>query len=256
LDYQSDMKRLTFLFISVLMAACSQSETVVPAGPPQLPPPGGSPNLFKEYSVEGDSVLSKSWARNFDMSGVSFNQKQTCTLVTRRHVVMAKHYQRGIGSRVIFHDRNGKRLERILTARKAVIGDVAVGLLNADVPAGYKVYALPAPREDFSNLIGRTAAVTDQNRRLFFHRIGMVTPTYVSFRHEEPKRHGWGKKLVSGDSGNPSFLISGNELVLIETHTGGGPGVGPFYGSRGLQEKLQIAINELAPGYSLRKKNL
>jgi len=250
------MKQQTLLFISILMMACSQSEKAVPAGPPQLPPPGGSPNLFKEYSAEGDSVLAKSWARNFDMSGVSFNQKQTCTLVTRRHVVMAKHYQRAIGSRVIFHDRNGKRLERTLISRKAVIGDVAVGLLNEDVPAGYKIYALPAPKEDFSNLIGRTAAITDQNRRLFFHRIGIVRANLISFRHEEPKRHGWGKKLVSGDSGNPSFLISGNELVLIETHSGGGPGVGPFYGSPELQEKLQIAINELAPGYSLRKKNL
>lgn len=196
------------------------------------------------------------WARNFDMSGISFDQRQTATLVTRRHVVMAKHYQRRPGSKVIFHSRTGKRLERILTQVRPVFGDIAVGLLNLDVPSDYKVYPLPVPKEDFSHLVGRTAAITDQNRRIFFHKVAIVNTFYMSFRHEEPKRYGWGKRLIGGDSGNPSFLIASGDLVLVETHSSGGGGAGPFYGSPKIHGIIQSAIDELASGYKLKTRNL
>ncbi len=196
------------------------------------------------------------WARNFDMSGVSFDQRMTATLVTRRHVVMAAHFVRKPGSRVIFHGRNGERLERILITSKKVFGDVAVGLLSEDVPSGYKIYPLPAPRENFSHLAGRIAAVTNQNRRIFFHEVKIANQFLMAFQYQDPVQHGWSKKLIKGDSGNPSFLISGNELVLVETHSTGNAGAGPFYGSMELQEKLQAAITELAPGYTFRTREL
>lgn len=196
------------------------------------------------------------WARNFDMSGVSFDQRMTATLVTRRHVVMAKHFKRKPGDRVVFHNRFGKQLERKLVAVKAAHGDIAVGLLDSEVSPDYTVYPLPSPRVDFSHLVGRTAVVTDQHRRIYFHRVNFVSPYIMGFRHQEPKQNGWGKKLVGGDSGNPSFLISGNELVLVETHTSGGAGAGPFYGGAEIQDKLQAVIDDLAPGYRLRRKAL
>ncbi len=196
------------------------------------------------------------WARNFDMSGVSFNQKMTATLVTRKHIVMAGHYLRKPGDKVIFHDRHGKRLERTLVKTKRLKYDVGVGLLDRDVPATHRIYPLPKTRQDFSNIVGRTAAVTDQNRRIFFHEISRVNQFTTGFQHPKPILHGHSKKLVSGDSGNPSFLISGNELVLIETHTFGGSGSGPFYGGTVIQKNLQAAITEMAPGYLLKFKAL
>ena len=36
-------------------------------------------------------------------------------------------------------------------------------------------------------------------------------------------------KLIVGDSGNPSFLLVNGEPVLLETHTTGGFGAGPFF---------------------------
>jgi len=200
--------------------------------------------------------MMKGWSSNFDMSGVSFDQRMTATLVTRRHVVMAAHFIRKPGSKLIFHGRNGEQLERLLIQSKNAFGDVAVGLLDQEIPLGYKVYPLPVPREDFSHLVGRIAAVTDQNRRLFFHKVKVVNRFYMGFEHQAPVRHGWGKKLIGGDSGNPSFLISGNDLVLVETHSTGGAGAGPFYGSQEIQKKLQAAITGLASGYSLRTKKL
>jgi hypothetical protein len=249
------MIRWMVLSLSLILVSCSQ-KILGPLGNPVLPPPGGSPNIFKRYSAEKDAEMMGGWSRNFDMSGVSFNERMTLTLVTRRHVVMASHYRRKAGTKVIFHNRMGKRIKRTLVQVTGVAGDVAVGVLDSDVPRDLKVYPLPAPREDYSSLVGRTAVVTDQNRRIFFHEIKRVSPTSIGLLYQDPTRHGWGKKLVKGDSGNPSFLISGGELVLIETHTFGGGGSGPFYGSPAIQEKLSAAIDRLAPGYRLRLKSL
>ena len=244
-----------FPLITLLLVSCT-SGNKVGFSKPVLPPPGGFPNIFKSYSDKKDSVMMPGWSRNFDMSGVSFNQRMTATLVTRRHVVMAGHYLRKPGDKVIFHDRQGKRLERTLVKTKRLKYDVGVGLLDRDVPATHRIYPLPVTREDFSGIIGRTAVITDQNRRLFFHEITRVNQYTTGFQHPKPTLHGHAKKLIAGDSGNPSFLISGNELVLIETHTFGGAGAGPFYGGAVIQKNLQAAIDEMAPGYRLKFKTL
>lgn len=247
--------RWLVLLLSLLIFSCS-SNTPISLGNPTLPPPGGSPNIFKRYSAEEDAVMMGGWSQNFDMSGISFNERMTVTLVTRRHVVMASHYRRKNGSKVVFHNRMGTRIERTLISVVKVYGDVAVGLLDSDVPQDLKAYSLPVAQDDFSSLKGMPVVVTDQNRRIFFHEVALVNPTSINFSHPKSSKHGWGKNLVKGDSGNPSFLISGGELVLIETHTFGGGGTGPFFGSLKIQEKLKAAITKLSPGYRLRFKSI
>ena len=249
------MWRWFILLPFLVVVSCSSKNPATPICL-SLPPPGGSPNIFKRYLIKDDAEMMPGWSRKFDMSGVSFNEKMTLTLVTRRHVIMASHYRRRPGAKVVFHNRMGKRIERTLIDVIGVVGDVAVGLLDLDVPPDLKIYALPAPRKDFSFLKGTTAAVTGQNRRIFFHEIDRVGSNSITFRHPKVAKNGWGKNLVKGDSGNPSFLISEDELVLIETHTSGGAGSGPFYGSSFIQEKLSAAITTLAPGYRLRLKSL
>ena len=219
---------------------------------PVLPGPKGSPEIFKNYSTKGDSELAGGWPSGMDMSGVSFDQKMTLTLVSRRHVVMAAHYYRSPGDRVVFHDRQGRFLERKLIEKKKVHGDSAVGLLNEPVPPGYRAYPLPDSSTDREKLIGRPVMVTDQNRRLFFHKVRAVSQFGISFEYDVDDRHGWGKKLVAGDSGNPSFLIVGKQLVLVETHTSGGPGAGPYYGSELLQENLRKVMAEMDPRFTFR----
>ena len=256
---------LLLLSLSFLpLSSCSQfgqisanSNDPVTFASPQLPPAESSPNIFKKYSATEDAVMAKGWARNFDMSGVSFDDRKTATLVTKRHVVMANHYKRSVGSLIIFHDRYGKKITRtLIKTRRVPSSDVAVGLLSEDLPSGYKTYALPTPLEDYTHLKGTTAAVTDQNRRIFFHKVGGVYRNRISFQHHKPNLHGWAKNLIKGDSGNPSFIISGGELVLIETHTFGGSGSGPFYGALSIQSDLQRIISEWSPGYRIRTKDL
>lgn len=245
--------RLSGFLALGLLASCSQELT---PGDPVLPPPKGNPEIFRMYRRDGDSLKSRGWSNGMDLSGVSFDRRETATLVSQRHVVMAAHFQRPVGGKVIFHDRRGKFLERTLIQCRNVYGDVAVGLLNQPVPAAYRAYPLPAVVDDPTPLIGRPVMVTDQNRRLFFHKVRLVNRVMIAFEHDVADTHGWGKELIKGDSGNPSFLIDGQELVLVETHTRGGPGAGPFYGSAIVQEKLRKVMAEMDSRYTFRTVNL
>jgi len=218
-----------------------------------MPVAHDDPGIFKKYDALGDSEMNTTWTRKFDASGISFNVTQTCTLVTRQHVVMAAHYKRKVPSSVVFHDRKGKRLERVLVAARNVHGDCAVGLLNEPVPAGYRVYPLLAPSEGLAErLKGEFVLVTDQKKRLFVHEVVGVSGDRISLRYDAKKKLGYGKILVSGDSGNPSFIMVNGEPALIETHHTGGAGAGPFYGSATLIKKLKEQISALGGSGSVR----
>lgn len=207
-----------------------------------------NPGIFKQYNARGKSVMNSTWTRKFDASGISFNDKKTCTLITPQHVVMAAHYKRPVPSSVVFHDRQGNHVERVLVASKNVFGDCAIGLLNEPVPRGYKIYPLLNPQPDLGDrLKGEFVLITDQNKRVFVHEVRGVSKrangyASIGFRYDAKKQIGYGKILVSGDSGNPSFVMVNGEPVLIETHHQGGAGAGPFYGDQDLQNKLRSAI--------------
>lgn len=212
-----------------------------------------NPGIFKKYNAQGDSVMNDTWTRKFDASGISFDVTQACTLVTEQHVVMAAHYQRKVPSPVIFHDRTGKRLERVLVSARNVHGDCAVGLLNEPVPAGYKAYPLLEPEEGLAEkLIDEFVIVTDQDKRLFVHEVAGISGDRIGFKFDAAKGIGYGKILISGDSGHPSFIMVNGEPVLIETHHTGGPGAGPFFGSAVLIDNLKAQIKALGGKGSVR----
>ncbi len=247
MDSQRDMPRFLLYLQTLFLLSCSTPS----ATDPILPKKGASPNIFRHYQREDDSKMASGWVRGMDMSGVAFDKRQTATLVSRRHAVMADHFKRGVGQRVVFHDRNGKRLERKLIEVRKVKADVAVGLLDQPVLSNYKVYPLPRIA-DPERIVGRPVMVTDQNRRLFFHKVQRTSQWRIAFEYDKEDRHGWGKRLISGDSGNPSFLIMGKELVLVETHSTGNAGAGPFYGSPIIQEILRKVMAEMDPTHTFR----
>jgi len=196
--------------------------------------------------------MADGWTRGMDMSGVSFNDTRTATLITPRHVVMAKHYARPAVAPVIFHDRNGNRLSRKIIGLEAGHGDVMVGLLDEPVPSNYTSYPLPAPSSDVAGLLNRPVIVSDKDRSLFVHLVASVGGGRIAFKQDKGERYGWGKNLIVGDSGNPSFLIVGKQLVLVETHTTGGPGAGPYYGDPAVQAGIRGAVAKLDDSYRIR----
>lgn len=241
---------LSLLAVALLSASCASSGSF--SGAPTLPPHQAPPDIFSNYRPDGNSSMASGWTRTMDMSGVSWNDSRTVTLITPRHVVMAKHYPRPAGSPVVFHDRSGKSIKRKLIGFAPALGDVMVGLLNEPVTSNYTPYPLPSPSTDIAKLPGRRVIVSDQHRKLFVHKIRTVGNRQISFKQDEEDLYGWGKNLVVGDSGNPSFLIVGNQLVLIETHTTGGPGAGPYYGDPNVQGTIRSAVSKLDPSSKIR----
>ncbi len=238
------------LALAVCLASCSDSDGS--SRSPILPPPSAPPGIFKSYRADGNSSMAEGWTQGFDMSGVSFNDTRTATLITPRHVVMAKHYARPAAAPVVFHDRQGKFIQRKIIGFAEGAGDVMVGLLDEPVPSNYRPYPLLATGADVSALVNRSVIVSDQNRNLFIHQIAGFGSGTIAFKHDKSESHGWSKNLIVGDSGNPSFLIVGRELVLIETHTTGGPGAGPFYGDPAVQQSVRQAVRKLDPAYRIR----
>ncbi|MFK7849482.1 MAG: hypothetical protein AB8D78_00765 [Akkermansiaceae bacterium] len=210
------------------------------------------PQIFDSYRAGRSANMADGWTRGMDMSGVSFNDDRTATLVTPRHVVMAKHFARPALSSVVFHDRNGKRLSRKIIALEPGTGDVMVGLLDEAVPSNYTAYPLPVPGSNHSSLVNQRVIVTDQKRCLFVHQVAAVGAGRIAFKQDMSDQYGWGKNLVVGDSGNPAFLIVGKQLVLVETHTTGGAGAGPYYGDPGVQAGVRAAIKKLGGGQRIR----
>lgn len=218
----------------------------------------GNAAIFTNYRPNGPSLWNQSWPWKLDLTGIAWDRSNTATVITPRHVVMASHYIRKPGQKLIYHDRTGKSHQRTLLKvvhfkDRNFVGDVAVGLLDRPLPKSIRCYPLPTPHaEAGSSLIGAMALITEQNRALFFHRIGSIHQNGLSFRYDDQVPKNRRKRLIAGDSGHPSFLLSNGELVLIQTHTGGGPGSGPFYGSKGVNEGLRAITQELDPSYRFR----
>jgi hypothetical protein len=159
---------------------------------------------------------------------------------------------------IVFHERSGKPHARMMQqviklGDRGLQCDVAVGLLNEPLPDSIRRYPLPAMREDEGlALIGATALVTDQKRRLYFHRVADVQAGWLRMRFDDNFSKARRKSLAKGDSGHPTFILSEGELVLVATHTISGPGTGPYYGSRAIQDKLREVVRELDPEFKFR----
>jgi hypothetical protein len=212
--------------------------------------------IFANYFTDRPSPWGANFTRRMNFSGVAWDDSRTATLVSPEHVVMAAHYQRPVGSTLVFHDRRGRPQRRVLAAVESIAGitDIAVGRLDAPLPDSVRPYRVMPPAADSGALPGCLAVVTDQHRKAFVHEIAGVQGNGLSFRHPDTSRISSHlvKNLVAGDSGNPSFLLVGGELVLIETHTTGGPGAGPFLSAPQVFSAINGAMSKLGGGHQLR----
>ncbi|MGB1131116.1 MAG: hypothetical protein ACPG4K_13780, partial [Haloferula sp.] len=252
------------LILALLLVACSAGNEGPPLHHPDLSLTNlaltaeGDSSLFKNYSVSGPVSWNQAWPWKLDLSGVAWDRANTATAITPRHVVMASHFIRAEGEAVVFHDRKGRRHERTMEKvihfkERDARGDVAIGLLDRPLPVSIRSYPLPKPRTDYGeSLTGAVVLITEQKRQLFFHQITSVNQSSIRFGFDKRVAKERRKHLIVGDSGHPSFLLSKGELVLIETHTTGGGGAGPFLGSSQNVAKVQELVEELDPAFTVR----
>ncbi len=242
------MKSALLFSISLLVCACAPGNgpSVTAAGQGGLeflPKQAEKGVLFKYYQPKAGSKWRNNWTGKLDLTGVSWNDATTATLISPSHVVMAGHFIRPSSVAVMFHDKRGKPYERYLTGVRKLAGtDVAVGRLNLPLPPEVRRYRFASPAEA---TVGRAVIVSDQTKVLSVHRIEVVAGGGVRFGYVPGLNPIYQRNLIIGDSGNPSFLLKNDELVLLETHTTGGAGAGPFYGDPQVQAAIRAAMADL-----------
>ena len=222
-------------------------------------PRAGDKKIFARYGG-GGSQRANNWLKNFDFSGVAWDTPRTATLISDRHVIMAGHYDRPSGSKITFHDRNGRPVVRTLAAVKRAPSknggnpypDVSVGRLNQPIPNTVTFYPVLPANNYSESLLHQDMLATNAKREILRFNILSV----YHYTGTDMIRSGnsvnldldlsWSGRLVSGDSGNPVFIVVNGQLVFVSTSTFGGQGTnGPFYGGPMIQGFVRDAITEL-----------
>jgi len=214
--------------------------------------------LFRDYKgARGDSTPSLNWTRRLDLSGVSWDKPPSnATLISPRHVVMATHSARSPDSLIVFHDKNGRLIPHFLEDTFRLPGggylpDITVGLLRKPAQ-NLPFYRILPPREDYNELLKEAPVLlTDQERRLYVHRVRSVGNRRIAYSHHPDFSELLKKDLAGGDSGHPAFALVRGEPVLLSTHTFGGAGTGPFFSNPENYAGINEAMRQLGGGYQL-----
>lgn len=200
----------------------------------------------------------KFWLKDVDFSCASpWNDScgatRAGTLISKRHIIFARHFPLWKGVRILFVDRQGAVCPCRIEATKPLAKcDIAIGLLDYEVTPNIRpAKVLP---ENYADYIGDGAGLPivtfNQNEKVFLSKLWSVATNEI--QNSSSTNVSWktlGGKIVTGDSGNPAFLLVGDEPILLYCLLGGGIGYGPsaFH----YRHEIQKAMDELCPGYKL-----
>ncbi|HUF61434.1 MAG TPA: hypothetical protein VMN36_05115 [Verrucomicrobiales bacterium] len=216
--------------------------------------------IFERYDSRSGVLWSSNWTSRLDLTGVAWNGDRAGVLITRQHILFAKHWPRHVGEWVVFHDKDGRAHWRRITGRRLIgngrTDDLAVARLDQPVPEQIKIYKFFPPGSfPGYTLLGARAFLTNRERQVVLRDVNSILRGYpggdpahlVRFREASGLPHVLQPSLQKGDSGNPGFLLLDGEPVLLETLTFGGYGRGPALTSLEYQEAILTAIRELGP---------
>ena len=216
------------------------------------------------------------WAYPFDLTCISpWNSPsqhwRAGTLVSPKHIIFAAHYPLSVGSVVRFVTQGNVVVERTLTAvllhpdyvDSSNYPDLAVGVLDSIVP-GTITFAkvLPAdwkdyfpPQRDYNTVPGVPVMVLDQEEKALIYNLSNVSesgpkPAQQKVYTCEPQdvlRSPFYEVIVSGDSGNPMFMVIDGELVILTVITGGESGTD----IQAFTDDINARMTALGGGYQL-----
>ena len=202
----------------------------------------------------------KFWLKDVDFSCVSpWNDScgalRAGTLISRRHVIFAKHFPLWRGVRILFVDQTGEVCSCRVAAMKTLGEcDIAIGLLDCEVTP--KIHPAKILPEDYERHIGdgnELFIVTfNQGEQVYLSQVSSITTNSISnLAAVNVNYRPFCRKMVGGDSGNPAFLLIGNEPILLYCLQTGGVGHGPSVFK--YRKEIQRAMDELCPGYKLEE---
>lgn len=202
------------------------------------------------------------WLKDVDFSCASpwnsdRGQLKAGTLISKRHIIFAKHFPIAKGTRIVFVGMDGGVCPLYVDAVKEIDrSDIAIGLLNAEVTPGITpAKILPA---DYANFIGDGSGLPTvsftQGEKAYVNDLNAISTNalsrYMTSRKPtDSRRMQFRDRLIVGDSGNPVFLIVGNAPILLYCLKTGGAGGGPAI--HRYRFEIQQVMDELCPGYKL-----
>jgi len=225
------------------------------------------------YSTQNhtDSIYvrnTSSWVYGLDLTPISpWNSSggayRAGTLISPRHIVFANHYPISNGSKIRFVTQDNVVVERTMTS-SARVGptDIKIGVLDSDVPE-IITFARLLPDDWADYIPGLTTLsipcfYTDQQEKALVNMLssyGILGNFYFNTPIDSyPSRKVLFETLISGDSGNPGFLIVNNQLVILTTWTGGGAGAGPNLTTN--KTTINSVMTSLGGGYQTTDADL
>lgn len=176
--------------------------------------------ILPDPFTAADRLLSAPWIRSYDFSGIAWDDTRAGTVVHPQFVALAAHYTRPVGSSITFTTRAGESVTRRIIGVERTAGlDRALAMLDSPLPSSIPVYrVLPSGYDWDDYLVGSIVVATDQERKGLLYELDTVANDHLrAIRGTLPPEQAY-EQLVSGDSGHPTFLIWGGELILLSTH--------------------------------------
>lgn len=236
---------------------------------------GRDPSVAKPIFSVADHVQARyernphSWAADLDLTPISpWNDHagnfMAGTLVSPRHVIYATHFAMPAGTTLRFVARDNTVHERTLVGTKSMpyrgtstSPDITVGVLDSDVPESIGfARILPADWSRYlpSGRIDTPCLALDQEEKALVTDLFLLNDDVTFVMPDKASRRAFFEPLVWGDSGNPGFMIVGDQLVLLTVWTTGWGG----HGSSIAYHKAQIdrMMQDLGGGYHLTEIDL
>lgn len=273
-EYWASSDPNTFDATNTLLSVCAMSVDNRLTGKD----PTKALHKFSDYMANGTNFVLNAdfWAHNVDTScasmwndattdywgGSCFQWNKAGTAISKRHIITAWHYPMPIGATVWFMGNDGKSYSRGITGIRSVGGDICIQSLDSDLPdAVVPVKILPLDYASYIRNAKRLPVVTfDQEEKLIVADSAALrdyssrSEASAALRPYDAARLSFFETVVNGDSGNPRFLVMGNQLILLSVMHYGGVGSGCFVSH--YKNEIQRAMDELSPGYRIEEVNL
>jgi len=200
---------------------------------------GGDKNLFTTQDHAQGTYLrnTNNWTASLDWTGVSNwnsdgGSRKAGVAITPYHTAHAWHagYTPQVGSTLRFVDQAHNIVNRTVVARTRVgLTDIGLVRLNEPLPTSIKVYSvLPSDWADYSpaqSLKGVIAVVFDQEEKTLAKQILNVSSQgfFGAISHSPTEAFATSsavyptltEALITGDSGNPFFIVLTGEPILM-----------------------------------------
>jgi len=205
------------------------------------------------------------WANGIDLSCASpWNStggpQRAGTLISPRHVLFCEHssFYPSNGATMWFVSQDGQVVTRTLTSSLLAATDLRVGVLSDDVPPAINFASvLPSDWADYIPAVDAAFTVpvlmlNQAERASISNLVSLASPRFTNaFPENYQQFYG---SFVSGDSGNPVFLVIDESPALIGVLTYGGAGAG-FHVAQFASE-VNAAMTTLGGGYQLTEIDL